>query len=126
MQAYRASQPRNPISDIIRPDSGASISIGSSKGGRSTEDLLGPIGSDLGLESGEGDSLPSPSVLEPAMDFDLTNKDLHIAISEADLLTLSATPPLDLCWDLLCDVQTFQVCVGVAGGGLMEGCSLCC
>lgn len=123
-QVYRTSQPRNPISDIIRPDSGASTSIGSSKGGRSTEDLLGPIGSDLGLEGSEGDSLPSPSILDSATNFDFSDKEVHVAISEADLLTLSATPPLDLCWDLLCDVQTFQVCgrgMGCGRGIMCEG-----
>lgn len=105
---YRNSQPRNPVSDIIRPDSGASISIGSSKGGRSTEDLLGPIESDLGLDS-EGDSLPSPSVLDSSAAFDLSGKDLQVAIHEADHITLASMPPLDLSWDLLCEVDTFQV-----------------
>ena len=115
------SQPRNPVSDIICPDSEASISIGSSRGGRGTtddastrggrssEDLLGPIGSELGLDS-DMDSLPSPSVMNAASSsFELSEKDQQLAIREADLLTLSATPPLDLCWDLLCDVETFQV-----------------
>ncbi len=46
--------------------------------------------------------------MDPAASFDLSEKDLQAAIREADLLTLSATPPLDLCWDLLCDVDTFQ------------------
>ena len=110
-QAYRSTQSRNPVSDIIRPDSGASTSISSStsKGGRSTEDLLGPISSDPGLES-EGESLPSPSIQDSSnAHFNFTDKDLLAAISEADLLTLSVLPPLDLCWDLLCDVETFRV-----------------
>lgn len=75
---------------------------------RSSEDLLGPIGSDLGLDS-DVESLPSPSAIDRSESFVLTQKDMETAIREADLLTLNATPPLDLCWDLLCDVNTFQV-----------------
>lgn len=105
---YMTSQPRNPISDIIRPNSDASISIGSSRGGRSCEDLLGPISSDLGVES-DGESFPSPSALEPSPSTsDCTGKDMSTLIREADLVTSETIPPLDLCWDLLCDVETFQ------------------
>lgn len=54
---YKYAHRRNPSSDIIRPDSEASISIGSkslsssSKPGQSLEDLLGPVSSDLGIDS---------------------------------------------------------------------------
>lgn len=131
---YKTTQPSNPVSDIIRPNSLASISIDSNKGGRSTDDLLGPIGSDkgvrstddlLGTEETDVGGIPSPlspiSLTSPPVisltsppsvekhDFDFAGKDMFTVIHEADLLTFSATPPLDLCWDLLCDVDTFQV-----------------
>ena len=110
---YRTSHARNPVTDIIRPNSSASVSISArSKVGRSMDDLLGPLPPDLGVES-EGDSLPSPSAINPTSSplgsLDLSGKDLEEALQDADRATLTATPPLDLCWDLLCDIDTYQV-----------------
>ena len=59
-------------------------------------------------------------MLDSTTSFDLGDREVHAAVFEADLLTLQATPPLDLCWDLLCDVQTFQVStIWQKGGGCL-------
>lgn len=100
------------MSDIICPDSAASTSISNTAKSwkKSSGDLLGPL--DLGVESEEN----SLSSLTHTPDLDLTRNDLEMAMHEADLCTLAATPPLDLCWDLLCDVNTYQVSMCVLVG----------
>ena len=70
---------------------------------------------------GEGDGLPSPSVLDSTSftSLNFSGKNLEMVIRDLDLKTLEATPPLDLCWDLFCDLDIYQVRKGLLLRGLI-------
>jgi len=42
-------------------------------------------------------------------------RDIASLLQESNLKTLMATPPLDLCYDVLCDSETYQVGEGDEG-----------
>ncbi len=98
-QLYKSSQPRNPTSDFIRPDSLASISLSVQE-----ESLLGPFSPNS-----------SVSVLSDGMtpvSQELSDGEVTAMLQDSDLQTLPYGPPLDLSWDLLCDRDIFRVCLG--------------
>jgi len=100
LQAYKSSQPRNPTSDYIRPDSQASVSLSSKMAARSSEEnLLGPFFSDRPSEEGSSNGASE----------DLLDGEVEATIQECDLQTLTSLPPLDLSWDLLCSTDIFRV-----------------
>ena len=41
---------------------------------------------------------------------ELSARDIAAMLQEANLKSLMDTPPLDLCYDLFCDSETYQVC----------------
>lgn len=66
-----------------------------------------------------GDSLNSPSLSAPPEEMppplELSMRDIASLLQESNLKTLMATPPLDLCYDVLCDSETYQVGEGDEG-----------
>ena len=91
LQMWKTSQSQNCADDVTI-----------NSGRQSDKDLLGPLDADSPMGEMDGS-------LSSLTNFDLSDKDVVAMLRECDLQTLGVMPPLDLCWDLLCDSDIFKV-----------------
>ena len=64
----------------------------------------------LSVPSGDSPIPTSPTIPLEDTQMELSARDIAAMLQEANLKSLMDTPPLDLCYDLFCDSETYQVC----------------
>ena len=69
----------------------------------------------LSTPSGDSPIPTSPTIPPEDTQMELSARDIAAMLQEANLKSLMDTPPLDLCYDLFCDSETYQVCREVEG-----------
>ena len=68
------------------------------------------LSSVLSPSSGDSPIPTSPTIPLEDTQMELSARDIAAMLQEANLKSLMDTPPLDLCYDLFCDSETYQVC----------------
>lgn len=63
----------------------------------------------LSPPSGDSPIPASPTAPLEDTQMELSARDVAAILQEANLKTFMVTPPLDLCYDLFCDSETYQV-----------------